>query len=52
MRHGEPSAPVGHAPGSDPTLRNVHADMTSYLILERTFCRCDAVCVCGWDEHR
>lgn len=36
----------------DPTLANVTADMTAYLILERALCTCgDAgLDTCGWDE--
>lgn len=35
MRHGEIGA----------------EDMSAYLLLERAFCECEALCTCGWDEE-
>jgi len=34
----------------DPYIRRMWADMTTWLVLERTFCKCDDVCTCGWDD--
>lgn len=37
----------------DPTLANVNADMSAYLILERALCTCDpdaGLDTCGWDD--
>jgi hypothetical protein len=33
----------------DPALTNVNAPMGIWLELEKLFCKCDGVCVCGPD---
>ena len=34
----------------DPYIKRMWADMTTWLALERTMCKCDDVCACGWDD--
>ncbi len=35
---------------ADPYLSRMFSDMTTWLLLERIFCRCEDVCECGWDD--